>query len=497
MKKKIGILTGFIITIVIALFIADGNNVKAETNSCTTYINYYLMLDAVTAKFYTQDYCDTAQYGCAEGNGYKDGVFVTINSKNYNLGVPKNAKILNEGVVEVNTTASGENKMTFSKFYEVYDKGGDNIAYPSADSDVKYIRAVTYTSGGEVKVSEVPVESFAIFTSQIPEEQCRASRDIKFNYDEKGASVSITRTWTEDKASCIYNNDDFYVSDSTQPDGKKGKSIFDPVAYYVKYEVCNSVTINYVDIDTGNEVAEPYELDIEGKTSYNYTCPNDIEGYELDDTEETNFSGQVNGVIEHTCYYKKSNGYKVKVHFIDDNTKKEIKSTTTIASELADGSNFEYTCKDDINYYSLITTEKQVGKINGKDVDLYCNYNKKKMTLTINYGTDLNCTDAGVIRKSETNDYEWGTKIQHTIPSIDGYEFSQLGNISKTFENPPVVTKDSFSFTMPAKNTSICLVYIKNSQTGSGWIYFAWILGIGALAYSIYYFTRYLKNNEA
>ena len=44
---------------------------------------------------------------------------------------------------------------------------------------------------------------------------------------------------------------------------------------------------------------------------------------------------------------------------------------------------------------------------------------------------------------------------------------------------------------MPANDVSICIVY--TPQTGVSWIYFAWIIAIGALGYSAWYFVQYYK----
>lgn len=121
----------------------------------------------------------------------------------------------------------------------------------------------------------------------------------------------------------------------------------------------------------------------------------------------------------------------------------------------------------------------------------------KKVSLTINFGTNNNCSEGTDIRKSETTEYEEGESVRYTIPEISGYDFSNVGTFSPTTFNPAISTNsNNLSFDVPGKNTSICLVYIKNPQTGAGWIYFAWIIGIAALAYSGWYFMKYYKNTN-
>jgi len=119
----------------------------------------------------------------------------------------------------------------------------------------------------------------------------------------------------------------------------------------------------------------------------------------------------------------------------------------------------------------------------------------KKLTVTFNFGTNNNCSEGTDIRNPETTEYTEGESVRYTIPEIDGYEFSNVGTFSPTTFRPNV-NNTNLSFEVPGKNASICLVYVKNPQTGAGWIYFAWIIGIAALAYGGWYFMKYYKNQN-
>lgn len=193
-------------------------------------------------------------------------------------------------------------------------------------------------------------------------------------------------------------------------------------------------------------------------------------------------------------------GYDTKANFVEKTTNKTL-DTKVIETGLQTGYTYDtYTCPEkyvkDNKTYILSTTDKKTfsGKINNEDVDFNCYYNEKKSTITLNFGTNKDCTTGTDIRKSETKEYEVGQNIKYTVPEIKGYDFSEVGNISKTFDYE--LDKKDLSFTVPDKNTSICLVYVNNSQTGLSWIYFVWIIGIAALAYSMWYFIRYNKRNS-
>ena len=202
--------------------------------------------------------------------------------------------------------------------------------------------------------------------------------------------------------------------------------------------------------------------------------------------------------------YEVCDDYDVTVHYMDDSNDKEL-FNTVIKEDLADGDKYDaYTCPStlkDYNSYSLNKNKKYQhdgGTIDGKNVDLYCYYDKKA-TLTINFGTNNDCSEGNDIRDSITTEQIVGQNVKHTIltefsDSNNKYEFSNVGLVSPTFSTK--ISSSVLNFKMPDKNASICLVYVKNPQTGIGWIYFAWIIGIVALLYSGWYFMKYYKNQN-
>ena len=70
----------------------------------------------------------------------------------------------------------------------------------------------------------------------------------------------------------------------------------------------------------------------------------------------------------------------------------------------------------------------------------------------------------------------------------------RLGTYSSGFTSLPTLNGDTLSIVMPKRNVNICIVY--TPQTGSTWMYVAWIVALLALGYSIYYFTKVYKKKK-
>lgn len=423
MKKKLFLLTTYILSLVIGVYNVDSKEVKADT--CEKYTNYYLFLSTTQYQYYLDNFDENREFN------HKD-------IKKYKLGVPDSdeeydVEILNDGKVELTEdSTTGISKMTYDEFYTIYNQAESNKAY--VDGNSSYIRAIWYENDGEEKDNTIKLtDSLEVFKEHLPENIQEPT--IKLVKDENGkdklsdtrAEFQITRTISESDIENISSG-----------------NVYLPAVYYIRYEVCpintssNKVIKYFVDKKTDESIKSPIEIDLEDGEEYDaYECPKEFDLgedglYILDTESKSSFEG---------------------------------------------------------------------GTINGEDVIFECFYNKqeesKKYTLTINFGTDKNCTTKTDIYETQNFEYEAGAKVAYKIPEIDKYEFNDIGSISKTFSPAPTVNDNNqLTLTMPAKNTSICLTYINNSQTGTSWIYLIWIIGIAALAYSGWYFVKFYKNNK-
>ena len=76
--------------------------------------------------------------------------------------------------------------------------------------------------------------------------------------------------------------------------------------------------------------------------------------------------------------------------------------------------------------------------------------------------------------------------------SIDKMTRPALGTYSSQIVNKPELDGTKLSFTMPAKDVSICIVY--TPQTGSAMVKWLALIGLGALAFTVWNISK--KNNE-
>ena len=408
MKKKFMILSTIVFGLVIGLYNINENEVKADTtNKCQTYTNYYLLLAANGKDDFITHFENSSEYTI--------GPF----SKDFSLGLLNtNSRKYGEGVVALDhdTVDNGTTSMSLEKFHELYVRMGPNEVY--SDGTTYYIRNNDHVNTEDENIQfvyDIPTD-YDEFKALVPED-IETIVNIN-NIGSKSITLEATRTWEESGL------DWESVPEEAQ--------VYSPAVYYVQYEACTyDVNVELIDKATGDLIDEEIaETGLKTGATYEYTCPTDVEGYELSDTDEDSFEGEIEeDDVTLQCYYTK-------------------------------------------------TKEPQ------------------KHTLTVNFSDSANCSNGSNLKTAENYTYTEGDDVTYKIPEIDKYEFSEVGSVTPTFNYQ---NKDNkLTFDMPSKNTSICLVYIKNSQTGTGWIYFAWIIALLALSYSGWYFVKYYKtrNNE-
>ena len=489
-------MTTFILVLIGGLYSIGYKEVEAA-EQCTTYTNYYLLLDATNINIINNNFT-------TKGNPYQRNT-----SKYFNLGVSRDAKNEIKKVIEINTsTTDTDNSWSLETFYSRFNQLGDNIQYSDpTKTNTKYIRAtIWYDENGEQSNQAVNLPTTAQdFRSKVPM-QLRTPT-ISDTCDSDECNLRISRSY----ASADVTN----ITEGT---------VFSPAVYMIQYDVCQEVAdpaptynviVNFIDKENNTLLPSPTTLQSNLKTGDNYngyTCRNDFDGYTLSTEDTSVHAGGViaNANVELKCYYIKQEEsvptYKTTAYFYEKETNSNIKAPEVQQSGLKTGDTYnKYTCPE-IAGYTLSTNDAKTfesGTIENKNIDFPCYYvknvekeetPKEDYTLTINFGTNNDCSQGTDIRKSETSTYTEGTTISYAIPSIDNYEFSNVGSITPTFS--PNTADGKLTFTMPSKNTSICLVYIENKQTGAGWIYLAWIIGISALAYSGWYFAKYYKNQN-
>lgn len=347
----------------------------------------------------------------------------------YSLVLPNGAEIVAHGNVAF-AEKDTTSTITLENFHNKWINTKESEVYTVDNGITNYLRSSIWFENGELHTGGVDVPTdYSVFSKQVLGDYGNTKITI---IDKDGNQV--TNPLNEEGTIWFNAERTIYKSEVEKLGLNSNVNIFSPGVYYIQYEV----------------------------------CPEDI-------------------------------NYDVTVHYMDKSNNKEL-FNSVVQEELPNGSAYNsYTCPDTLDDYASYSLNKNeiyqhdAGVINGENVDLYCNYDKKA-TLTINFGTDNDCSEGTNIRTSETVDYIVGQNIEYSIPNINEYEFSNVGFTSPTFSLN--VNDNKLAFDMPNKNTSICLVYIKNPQTGVEWIYFAWVIGIVALAYSGWYFMKYYKNRN-
>ena len=404
MKKKF-LMVISTITVITGLFIltTGSDKVRADEsgdNSCETITNYYMFLDAVASSWFSEDWCTSNPNAttCKAGVNRHDQNGYHLNTgKNFNLGVNVKNKdnILEKGVLE---------NIDYSKFFDIYQTLTDNEpkTYGSDTSKI-YVRAEKWynSTGEEVDSEPISVDKETFLDSINP----ATDKKIELLYNETRASASINRTWDDETAKDIFDQQ-LAIS-------------YSPYVYYVTYSTCD-------------------------------------------------------------------NKYKVNVKYLEKGTDKELADPEVVVSGLNDGDNYEFTCKDNISNYDLVTKDKQSGKINGKDAEAVCYYEKESYLLTINYGDDEECSNP--LKSADTQSVKWGESVKvEPGNKIGSMTLTGLGTYSSQISPAPKYNNGVITLTMPAKNASICVVY--TPQTGSS-IGKVMLLGVVALGGTMFFIKR-------
>lgn len=408
MKKKF-LMVISTITVITGLFIltTGSDKVRADEsgdNSCETITNYYMFLDAVASSWFSEDWCTEHPDAttCKAGVNRHDQNGYHLNTqKNFNLGVKNKDNILEEGVLE---------NIDYSKFFDIYQTLTDNEpkTYGSDTSKI-YVRAEKWynSTGEEVDSEPISVDKKTFLSSINP----ATDKKIELLYNETRASASIYRTWSDEVAKDIFDQQ-LAIS-------------YSPYVYYVTYSTCD-------------------------------------------------------------------NKYKVNVKYLEKGTDKELADPEVVKSGLNDGDNYEFTCKDNISKYDLVTKDKQSGKINGKDAEAVCYYEKKSYLLTINYGDDEECSNP--LKDADTQSVKWGESVEvEPGNKIGSMTLTGLGTYSSQISPAPKYNNGVVTLTMPAKNASICVVY--TPQTGSA-IGKVMLLGLVALGGTMFFIKRNKEEDE-
>lgn len=519
MKKKLFLITTFIIASVLVLINVGEKEVKAEEN-CRNQVYYYMFLDS----------SNKVNFNFSSGRHiYTTEKFfkapAEVDATGYNL------KVVSHGKVEVtyDSTVSAfapksrmplgffQNKMLAMKKSGKYQTGYE-------DNGNIYIAALPWSESGSQSgtTTSTPMpETYAEFSAQVPvfDNTTFATYKTTINSELQNnvAPPTTTRNIGGTSTTGIFFEIERYWDSGDLDDIADNSIVWSPAVYYVEYEICAAeeilppapeekytITVRYVNKDDGLEIAEDYTLkdNVPSGTPYEYNCDDKkINNYALYKGDEANYPTTFEGTVTKndtlTCYYTKAETYKLTVeHYEEGNTKDKLVEDFT-KSGYASGEDYTYKCQS-VPGYTVVNSSNNPSTLEGtfdnSNITRQCYYTKNTYTLTVNYGQDEDCTKLLGDPYTTKLKYKENTKVK--VPDSFGKMTNPtLGTFSSQFTTKPNLDGNYLNVTMPAKDVSVCIVY--TAQTGSSWIYLAWVIGGLALGYSIWYFVRYFKRQNS
>lgn len=459
MKKKVIYFVSFIAICLLCVSVFSKGEVKAveSDNNCKTYTNYYLFQDATPL-------------GTIKEWGTSD--YVT--NKAFAVDVPENATISDYGQIVIigdqyeprdfssdkNSTNIGsssfynyyaklmgtENKSADSSVYEKeYKEGNITKIYYDKDNDVYFYASKTYVNGGETSAEyvDMPDSYNDYFTRLSPSsygfnnQETTVYPTINFS-DPTEFSASVSRNWDQ------YSKDYGYIPNDNST------YIFSAAVYRVVYEVCEEEDTPIID---------------------------DKKDDEKDDEKVE--EKKTNKVTIH--YYIADTTTKLADDFVENNV--AVGEYTKSCPE---------TLKKNSKYYDRINSSVSVEMGEDSEEELICYYNEQTYSVTINYGSDEDCTKS--IKESHYSaGHKAGESMTLEVPkSIGDLAEPKIGTYASQIVNKPKLDGTTITFTMPAKDVSICVVYIP--KTGSSIVKWVALIGLGALAFTVWNISK--KNNE-
>lgn len=180
---------------------------------------------------------------------------------------------------------------------------------------------------------------------------------------------------------------------------------------------------------------------------------------------------------------------KVTVKYLDKDTNQELRKDVSLG-DFSSGQKYSTDCMDTIGDYKLTSDKSLSGTMKDKDVTLYCYYSKEANNVPT-YKVTVNYLDKKTKKSikdpfTHTTEYKSGDKYTASCPESIGNNYildSYNGNLTGTIANSNV--------------TVDCLYTSESVKTSDIPIYIVWGVGGSALAYSIYYFRKYYKEQNS
>ena len=190
--------------------------------------------------------------------------------------------------------------------------------------------------------------------------------------------------------------------------------------YETKVEIPGNVVVKYVDKDTGTEIAEGEEL--KGLAGDTYTTEQkDIYGYTFIESTNNTSGNMIEGTIEVTYFYTRTNAGGVIVHYVDEEGKKLVEDVL-ITGKVADQYQTE---QKDIPNYDFVRVEGQTqGELAEGVIEVTYVYKKIPARVIVQY-----------LEKDDTPEDNTDNVVLAEQEIIEGYSGDSYITTRKEIEN--------------------------------------------------------------
>ena len=320
------------------------------------------------------------------------------------------------------------------------------------ETEQKEIEGYTYTSDTGNTTGTIEDSNISVIYYYTADEEPTYTVTVMYVDIETGEEIATTETITGTTGDIYITEqkeiDDYtYTDDTGNTAGVIGSQDITVIYYYTaEEELIYTITVMYVDIDTGEKIADSET--ITGTTGTEYeTEQKEIEGYTYtSDTENT--EGTIETENIEVIYYYTKNGYTITTRYVDVETGEEIATTETSTGTMGDTYTTEQ--KEIEGYTYTSDTGNTEGTIETENIEVIYYYTEDEeevitYTVTIKYiDEDTGEEIAETITLSGNEGDEYITEQEE----IDGYTFSSVsgetsGTLTEDVEVIYYYTKDA------------------------------------------------------
>ena len=315
------------------------------------------------------------------------------------------------------------------KYVDYYT--GSEIADPESE---------TYSQGVDYTTNQKTIEGYTYFKDSGNTDGTMGNTDIDVTYFYK-KDTSVTAIYEDYYTHDVISSDveiagvegDDYTTEEKEIDDYlfyntegevSGKMSAEPTVVKYLYKKLSTVTTKYVDISTGQEIANPISAKYAENAEYT-SGKKAISGYTFS-SDSGNTSGTIGRDDVVVIYYYKANS-SVVVRYIDINTGSDIEASDEIRGNQGDS----YTTNQKaINGYEFVEVEGQTtGSMGATGTTVIYKY--KKLSKVFTYYVDE--TSNTTLRTLEPQTYAQGDEYTTTKIDINGYTYTtDSGNTTGT-----------------------------------------------------------------